>query len=40
MIVQPPQAHNYGKYDNIGKDWYFPQDDGNEMSYKYIHSIT
>ena len=28
------------KYDNNGKGWYFRFDDENNMSYKYILSIT
>ena len=28
------------KYDNNGKGWYFRFDDDNNMSYKYILSIT
>ena len=28
------------KYDNNGKGWYFWFDDDNNMSYKYILSIT
>ena len=28
------------KYDNNGKGWYFRFDDDNDMSYKYILSIT
>ena len=28
------------KYDNNGKGWYFPFDDDNNMSCKYILSIT
>ena len=39
MMVQLPQAHIHGKYDNDGKDWYFRLDDDNNMSYKYILSI-
>ena len=40
MMVQPPQTHNHGKYDNSWKDWYFWFDYGNNLSYKYILSIT
>ena len=40
MMVQPPQAQSHGKYDNNGKDWFFPFDDGNEMNYKYILSMN
>ena len=39
MLVQSPQAHNHGKYDNNGKGYYFWFDDGNVMSHKYILSI-
>ena len=39
-MVQPPQAHNHGKYDSNGKNWYFRFDDDNKMSNKYILSIT
>ena len=38
MVVQLPQARNYGKYMiTIGK---FDIDDDNTVSYKYIPSIT
>ena len=36
ILGQAPQAHNHGKYNNIGKVWYFRFDDDNNMSYKYI----
>ena len=39
MMVQPPQTHNHGKYDN-GKGQYLRFDDNNEMSDKYILSTT
>ena len=40
MMVQPPQAHNYGIYDNNGKDWYFGlYNDYKMRSYKYISSV-
>ena len=29
MMIQLPQAHIHGKYDNDGKDWYFRFDDDN-----------
>ena len=28
-MVQQPQTHNHGKYDNNGKIWYFRSDDDN-----------
>ena len=34
------QAHNHGKYSNNGKGGYFRFDDDNNMSYRYILSIT
>ena len=37
---QTSQAHNHGNYDNNGKEGYFRFDDDNNMSYRYIHSIT
>ena len=40
MMIQPPQAHNHGKYGNYGKGWYFRFHDDNKMSYEYIISIT
>ena len=41
MMVQPPQANYHRKeYDNSRKGWYFPFDDDNKMSYKYILSTT
>ena len=40
MMVQPPQAHRRGKYDNNEKGWYFRYDGDNTMRYKYVLSIT
>ena len=37
---QTSQTHNNGKYDNNGRDGYFRFDDDNNMSYRYIFSIT
>ena len=34
------QVHNHGKIWKNGKGWYFQFDDDNEISYKYILSIT
>ena len=39
MMVQPPQVHNHGKYDNNWKGLYVRFDYDNKMSYKYILSI-
>ena len=36
-MVQQPQAHNHGKYDNNRNVWYFRFH--NEMRYGYILSI-
>ena len=33
MMVQPPQAHNNGKY---GKGWYFRFENDNSMGYEHI----
>ena len=35
-MVQPPQAHNHGKYDNNGKSRYFRFDDDNKMNYIHL----
>ena len=40
MMQQTSQTHDHGKNDNYGKSWYFRFDDDNNMSYKYILSIT
>ena len=40
MMIQPPQAHNQGKYDNNGKYWYLRYDDDNKISNEHILSIT
>ena len=40
MMWQTSQKHDHGKYDNNGKGWYFRFDGDNNMSYKYIISIT
>ena len=37
---QSSQAHNHGKYDNNGKVGHSRLDDDNNMSYRYILSIT
>ena len=39
-MLQTSQTHNHGKYDNNGKGGYFRFDDDNNMSYRYILSIT
>ena len=40
MAWQTSQAHNHEKYNNNGKGGYFRFDDDNNMSYRYILSIT
>ena len=41
MMVQPPQTHNHGKYDNYRKGCYFLlDDDDDKTNYRYILSIT
>ena len=40
MMQQTSQTHDHGKNDNYGKSWYFRFDDDNNMSYRYILSIT
>ena len=40
MMKQTSQTHDHEKYDNNGKGWYFRFDDDNNMSYKYILSMT
>ena len=37
---QTSKTHNHGNYDNNGKGGYFRFDDDNNMSYRYILSIT
>ena len=39
-MQQTSQAHTHGKYDNNGKGGYFRFDDVNNMTYRYILSIT
>ena len=40
MMWQTSQAHNHGKYENNGNGGYFRFDYDNNMSYRYILSIT
>ena len=39
-MYQTSQTHDHGKKYNNGKDGYFRFDDDNNMSYRYILSIT
>ena len=40
MVVQPPQAHNHGKYDNNETGWYVRFDYDNKMGYEYMVLTT
>ena len=37
MMVQLPQVHRHGNYDNNGNGWYV--DDDKKMGYQYIQYI-
>ena len=39
-VLKTSQAHNHGKYDDNGEGGYFRFDDDNNMSFKYILSVT